>query len=150
MRKPYSHVVDLWSLGVIVYILLSGFHPFDPQGDANEDRLQENIRNLRYDFSDPIFDRISGNAKHLIQSLLQLDPHRRLDSAGVLLHPWLQSHSRLWNRPTSPRGVMVPPSFEMPRDAGASAMPTESSTNCCVSSRVPTLHPPRIIRSGLR
>ena len=128
MRKPYSHVVDLWSLGVIIYILLSGFHPFDPQGDANEDRLQENIRNLRYDFSDPVFDRISGYAKHLIQSLLQLDPQKRLDSNGVLMHPWLQSHSRLWNRPTSPRGAMVPPSFEMPRDVGASAMQRSSLT----------------------
>lgn len=103
MRKPYSHMVDLWSLGVIVYILLSGFHPFDPQGDANEERLQDNIRNLRYDFNDPVFERVSPNAKGLITGLLQLDPRKRLDTPGVLQHPWLHMHSRLWNRPSSPK-----------------------------------------------
>jgi len=104
-RKPYSHMVDLWSLGVIVYILLSGFHPFDPQGDANEERLQDNIRHMRYDFSDPVFERVSSSGKQLIQALLQIDPRKRLDTLGVLQHPWIQSHSRLWSKPASPRGA---------------------------------------------
>jgi hypothetical protein len=110
LRKPYSHMVDCWSLGIIVYILLSGFHPFDPLGTATEDQLQENIRRGKFDFSDPVFERVSGSAKHLIQGLLQLDPRKRLDTPGVLQHPWIQKHSRLWTAPPapSPRATSVP------------------------------------------
>ena len=53
-RRPYSHKVDLWSLGVITFVLLSGYHPFDPDGDVAEEQLQYNIRYAVYDFEDPV------------------------------------------------------------------------------------------------
>ena len=43
-RVPYDHAVDMWSLGVLMYILLVGFHPFDPSGTATEEQMLTNMK----------------------------------------------------------------------------------------------------------
>ncbi|XP_075027300.1 myosin light chain kinase, smooth muscle-like isoform X1 [Calonectris borealis] len=85
--EPVDFSTDMWSVGVICYILLSGESPF--QGDNDMETLS-NITAARWDFEEETFSEISQQAKDFISQLLQKDPRRRLSSAGALLHPWLQ------------------------------------------------------------
>jgi len=81
-----SGAVDLWSAGVILYILLCGFPPFY---EEELPALFEQILHARYDFPSPWWDKISKDAKDLVQKLLELDPKKRLTATQVLQHPWI-------------------------------------------------------------
>ncbi|KAJ7410934.1 Myosin light chain kinase, smooth muscle [Willisornis vidua] len=85
--EPVSFSTDMWSVGVICYILLSGESPF--QGDTDMETLS-NITAARWDFEEETFSEISQQAKDFISQLLQKDPRLRPPSARALLHPWLQ------------------------------------------------------------
>ncbi|XP_061872734.1 myosin light chain kinase, smooth muscle isoform X1 [Colius striatus] len=85
--EPVSFSTDMWSVGVICYILLSGESPF--QGD-NDMETMSNITAAQWDFEEETFSEVSQQAKDFISQLLQKDPRRRLTSAGALQHPWLQ------------------------------------------------------------
>nr|XP_005508262.1 myosin light chain kinase, smooth muscle [Columba livia] len=85
--EPVGFTTDMWSVGVICYILLSGESPF--QGDNDMETLS-NITAAQWDFEEETFSEISQQAKDFICQLLQKDPRHRLSSAGALLHPWLQ------------------------------------------------------------
>ncbi|XP_032854628.2 myosin light chain kinase, smooth muscle-like isoform X2 [Tyto alba] len=85
--EPVGFSTDMWSVGVICYILLSGESPF--QGDNDMETLS-NITATRWDFEEEVFSEISQQAKDFISQLLQKNPRCRLSSAGALLHPWLQ------------------------------------------------------------
>nr|XP_026654317.1 myosin light chain kinase, smooth muscle isoform X1 [Zonotrichia albicollis] len=93
--EPVSLSTDMWSVGVICYILLSGESPF--QGDTDMETLS-NVTAARWDFEEESFLEISQQAKDFISQLLQKEPSRRLPSAGALLHPWLQQP-----QPSSPK-----------------------------------------------
>jgi hypothetical protein len=54
-RKPYDSSVDNWTLGVLMYILLSGYHPFDVYGEMPEPELLQKIITCSYDFDDPVW-----------------------------------------------------------------------------------------------
>jgi len=97
----YDKKCDLWSLGVIVYILLCGYPPFTGycgsgcgwnQGHPCDDcqtNLFTAIHQGNYEFPAREWDNISHPAKDLIRSLLVKDPRRRLSASEVLTHPWL-------------------------------------------------------------
>lgn len=85
----YTHKCDLWSLGVIFFILLGGYHPFDPAGRYSNEEIQRRIRNQRYHFDGKMFRRVSRDAKDLVKKLLVVNPLERLDTMQVLLHPFL-------------------------------------------------------------
>lgn len=87
--QEYDNSVDMWSIGVIMYILLCGFPPFY---DENNAALFESIKRGKYDYPSPYWDNVSDEAKELIDSLLQVDPGSRFTAAGVLDHPWIASH----------------------------------------------------------
>jgi len=82
----YDKEVDLWSIGVITYILLCGFPPFY---NENISKLFEEIMQADYDFPEEYWGHISDNAKDFISKLLVADPCRRLTAAEALNHPWL-------------------------------------------------------------
>ncbi|EGC32178.1 hypothetical protein DICPUDRAFT_57246 [Dictyostelium purpureum] len=73
----YGKPVDLWSLGVIAYILLCGFPPFDETTGYN------------LEFPSPEWDNISDSAKSLIKGLLTNDPSKRFTIEQTLKHPWI-------------------------------------------------------------
>jgi len=85
--KEYSPAVDMWSVGVILFILLSGYSPFDDDNDAV---LFEKIKKGTYDADDPIWENISADAKDVVAKLLTVDSASRLSAEEALQHPWVQ------------------------------------------------------------
>lgn len=88
-RQKYSAEVDNWTLGVLMFILLSGYHPFDMYGDLPEPQLLRNIRICKYDFNDEVWDSVSNDAKDLIRGLLQVDPRKRITLEQYLSSDWI-------------------------------------------------------------
>ncbi|XP_031465774.1 calcium/calmodulin-dependent protein kinase type IV isoform X2 [Phasianus colchicus] len=83
----YGPEVDMWSLGIITYILLCGFEPFyDERGDQY---IYKRTLNCEYDFVSPWWDDVSLNAKDLVKKLIVLDPKKRLTTLQALQHPWV-------------------------------------------------------------
>jgi len=84
--EEYDQSVDLWSVGVITYVLLCGYPPFYGR---DQPALFEKIINARYDFPDPEWSLISDNAKDFIKNLLVLNPKKRMTAKQCLSHPFL-------------------------------------------------------------
>ena len=83
----YGKEVDLWSIGVIIYILLCGFPPFYAEDD-NE--MFEMIKEADYDFPSPYWDEVGDSAKDLVRKLLEKDPELRLTATQALEHEWVK------------------------------------------------------------
>jgi len=94
---PYNKEVDMWSSGVILYVLLSGYPPFYSE-DLNH--LLFLIIEGDYFFHSPYWDDISLQAQDLIKNLLVRDPKKRLTATEVLHHDWFKIDSG--NNPMSP------------------------------------------------
>ncbi|CBN80278.1 possible CDPK [Ectocarpus siliculosus] len=86
--ESYGTSVDMWSIGVIVYILLGGYPPFH---DENQTRLFRKIKAGNFKFHPEYWQSISNEAKDLIRRLLTVDPKKRLTAAQAVTHPWLLS-----------------------------------------------------------
>lgn len=82
----YDKSVDMWSCGVITYVLLCGFSPFL---SSTQTGLFEKIIKVEYDFPDPEWTHISEEAKDFIRHLLTKDPEKRYTAKQCLEHPWL-------------------------------------------------------------
>ncbi|GAB2295780.1 Calcium-dependent protein kinase 20 [Dionaea muscipula] len=87
LRKQYGPECDVWSAGVILYILLSGVPPF---WDETEQGVFEQVLKGDLDFISEPWPSISGGAKDLVRKMLVRDPKRRLTAHEVLCHPWVQ------------------------------------------------------------
>ncbi|ESO89987.1 hypothetical protein LOTGIDRAFT_178957 [Lottia gigantea] len=85
--KKYEKTVDIWSVGVITYILLSGYEPFY---EDNEKKMYKRIIKGEYSFPSPIWDNVSENAKDLIRKMLHMDSKKRLTAKQALKHPWVR------------------------------------------------------------
>ncbi|XP_041818632.1 myosin light chain kinase, smooth muscle-like isoform X2 [Chelmon rostratus] len=95
--EPVGLETDMWSIGVICYILLSGESPFQGNSDAETFAL---VTAARYEFDQESFEDISDQAKDFISSLLKKDRRCRLSCAKALAHPWMASFTPLTRRPT--------------------------------------------------
>lgn len=83
---PYGEKVDVWSAGVITYILLGGYPPFY---DENQGRMFRKIKRGEFKFHSPMWDNVSAEAKDLIKKLLVVDPSQRLTAEQALKHAWV-------------------------------------------------------------
>ncbi|MCQ2821139.1 MAG: protein kinase [archaeon] len=89
LKGNYDEKCDIWSCGVILYILLSGFPPFN--GD-DDDEIMENVQKMNYDFPDSEWKYISKDAKDLIKKMLVVK-EKRLTAEEVMMDPWVQNNA---------------------------------------------------------
>eukprot|EP00948_MAST-09A_sp_MAST-9A-sp1_P003327 g3327.t1 len=88
--KGYDQRIDLWSLGLIAHILLSGYHPFDPDGDRSDKEMMSYIRQGNFEYDDDIWDQRSLLCRSFIDSLLQVDPDERASLKQLANHQWFR------------------------------------------------------------
>ncbi|KAL9336319.1 hypothetical protein Peur_070807 [Populus x canadensis] len=94
LKRNYGPEVDVWSAGVILYILLCGVPPF--WAETEQGVAQAIIRSV-IDFKRDPWPKVSENAKDLVRKMLDPDPKRRLTAQQVLDHPWLQNAKKAPN-----------------------------------------------------
>ncbi|KAJ0550854.1 putative protein kinase CAMK-CDPK family [Helianthus annuus] len=88
LKKHYDNLCDVWSAGVIIYILLCGVPPF---WDETEEGVYEQVLEGELDLETEPWPRISESAKDLIRGMLVRDVSKRLTAHDVLNHPWIQA-----------------------------------------------------------
>lgn len=98
--EKYDKSCDLWSLGVIMYILLCGYPPFySNHGLAISPGMKKRIRAGQYDFPDPEWRHVSRDAKDLIKGLLKTDPSQRLTIENMMRHNWIARYAEVPQTP---------------------------------------------------
>ncbi|OAJ38885.1 hypothetical protein BDEG_22784 [Batrachochytrium dendrobatidis JEL423] len=95
--KDHGHgtPVDMWSLGVITYVLLSGYTPFWGGETNSTTVLYQAIVEGSYEYDPENWDKISADAKNFISKLLLVDPSKRMTAAEALKHPWLHTEAAI-------------------------------------------------------
>ncbi|GBG34622.1 Protein kinase, putative [Hondaea fermentalgiana] len=91
-RKPYDASCDVWSLGVVAYILLCGYPPFR---GTDRRALFHKIRNADYEFDSPWWDPVSDDAKNFVARMLVADPGSRAKIPDLLKDPFLVSEEHV-------------------------------------------------------
>ncbi|RUS78468.1 hypothetical protein EGW08_013756 [Elysia chlorotica] len=82
----YNRQCDMWSIGVIAYILLCGYEPFFAENDA---AMFKKILKGEFVFDEPWWNDVSDNAKDLVRKLLVVNPNKRLTPTAALKHVWV-------------------------------------------------------------
>ena len=111
-ESAYGVKIDVWSCGIILYMLLSGEPPFKAKSIG---QLFHRIMEGRYDFESQAWDHVSQEGKDFVRHLLTVDAKLRPSSAEALLHPWLSQGAKC-------SGSGRSASFDLPK---ASQAPTE-------------------------
>jgi serine/threonine protein kinase len=87
LKGTYTRSTDLWSIGIVAYILICGYPPFNGNDDSD---IVKAIKTGHYTFTDG-WDGVSNVALDFIKCLLRRDPRKRLTAEEALMHPWLKS-----------------------------------------------------------
>ncbi|CAE5962456.1 unnamed protein product [Arabidopsis arenosa] len=96
LKRNYGKAIDIWSAGVILYILLCGNPPFWAETDKG---IFEEILRGDIDFESEPWPSISESAKDLVRNMLKYDPKKRFTAAQVLEHPWIREGGEASDKP---------------------------------------------------
>jgi serine/threonine protein kinase len=93
--RPVDAPMDMWGAGVILYIMLTGVHPFDVMGISSDAEIEERIcKSPESPPMDPEYtSHLSESAKDLIRRLMEKDPAKRLTAYEMLQHPWVRGET---------------------------------------------------------
>jgi len=80
--------VDIWGIGILTYLLISGSHPFDSKKKSNENILNRIIAG-KFKFEGPVWDKVPKDCKDFIKRCLVVDPKKRATVGDLLKHPWI-------------------------------------------------------------
>jgi calcium-dependent protein kinase len=92
LKNGYNEKCDLWSCGIILYILLCGAPPFYGK---NEKEIFKKILDGNFTFRHKIWNKVSNEAKNLVLKLLQVNPVKRLSAKEALEDVWFQKNSNI-------------------------------------------------------
>lgn len=88
LQGAYTEKCDMWSIGVILYIMLSGRPPINA---PNEDAIIAKVKKAKWEFKGSIWSSISEEAKDLICKLMEKNTSQRLSAIDALQHPWIKN-----------------------------------------------------------
>lgn len=102
--RSYNEKCDVWSAGVILYILLSGMPPFD---GASDEEIMKAVKKTKFSFSAKVWDEISADAKDLISKMLKYPPETRLSAQEAFSHKWIKSKKFNELKPETAKSLMA-------------------------------------------
>lgn len=86
IRMEYSPECDMWSIGVILYLMLAGIPPFNGKDDSE---ILAKVTQGKYSMDTLLDLGVSESARDFISKLLEIDPKKRLTSTTAKFHPWI-------------------------------------------------------------
>lgn len=92
LKKNYDQKCDLWSCGVILYILLCGYPPFNGNSDKE---IVQSVLQGKYTIDEPEWAYVCDEAKDLVKKLLTYDSDKRLTALEALNHPWIKKNASI-------------------------------------------------------
>lgn len=98
-KQGYDLACDIWSLGVLLYIMLDGKTPFASTPNDSPDMILARIGSGKVDLETGKWPSISEEVKELLRQMLHIAPQRRPTAAQILRHPWLSRSRLLYNQP---------------------------------------------------
>jgi calcium-dependent protein kinase len=87
VKGKYDQSCDIWSVGIVAYILLCGYPPFNGETDLD---IFEAIKQADFNFPSRAWKHVSPEAKDFIKCLLRKDPRKRFTAEEALKHPWIR------------------------------------------------------------
>jgi len=104
LSQPYDQAVDIWSIGVITYMMLCGWTPFQTENNQPEQQIFANILSGQFSFPSPEWDNIPDECKDFIRQILVLDPSTRPSARQLQKHPWLSPQHQPRRSPSNIHG----------------------------------------------
>lgn len=99
LLSTYDISCDIWSLGVIMYILIAGYPPFQSTQNKVTPNMRKKILEADYTFPAKEFHEVSQEAKDLIDGMLEIDPAKRITILDIMKSDWIRKHNKVQKTP---------------------------------------------------